>query len=134
MLVWLVPGGFWYIRNQNNYNSNWKKLFGFRNMQENLENLTSWFSFSLHRYRLDDCLGGSSPTIHQRAIKRIYGDKANDIIDGLKRNPVVSLYFLFIQLLFQAHLKLIYSEKNMYIWRNLRIHLFLHMYICHRDR
>ena len=47
----------------------------------------------MHRYRLDDCLGGSSPTIHQRAIKRIYGDKANDIIDGLKRNPVVSSYF-----------------------------------------
>jgi len=43
------------------------------------------------RYRLDDCLGGSSPTIHQRAIKRIYGDKANDIIDGLKRNPVVAV-------------------------------------------
>ena len=47
----------------------------------------------MHRYRLDDCLGGSSPTIHQRAIKRIYGDKANDIIDGLKRNPVVNSYF-----------------------------------------
>ena len=43
------------------------------------------------RYRLDDCLGGSSPTIHQRAIKRIYGDKATDIIDGLKRNPVVAV-------------------------------------------
>ena len=43
------------------------------------------------RYRLDDCLGGSSPTIHQRAIRRIYGDKAGDIIDGLKRNPVVAV-------------------------------------------
>ncbi|KAJ3648743.1 hypothetical protein Zmor_020522 [Zophobas morio] len=39
------------------------------------------------KYRLDDCLGGSSPTLHQRALKRIYGDKAQDIIDGLKRNP-----------------------------------------------
>ncbi len=43
------------------------------------------------RYRLDDCLGGSSPTIHQRAIRRIYGDKAADIIEGLKRNPVVAV-------------------------------------------
>lgn len=43
------------------------------------------------RYRLDDCLGGSSPTIHQRAVRRVYGDKANDIIDGLKRNPVVAV-------------------------------------------
>jgi len=43
------------------------------------------------RYRLDDALGGTSPTIHQRAVKRIYGDKSADIIDGLKRNPVVAV-------------------------------------------
>ena len=43
------------------------------------------------RYRLDDCLGGTSPSIHQRAIRRIYGDKSADIIDGLKRNPVVAV-------------------------------------------
>ena len=43
------------------------------------------------RYRLDDSLGGTSPTIHQRAIRRIYGDKSVDIIDGLKRNPVVAV-------------------------------------------
>ncbi|XP_054713326.1 paired amphipathic helix protein Sin3a-like [Uloborus diversus] len=40
------------------------------------------------RYRLDDTLGGSSSVIQQRAIKRIYGDKAGDIIEGLKKNPV----------------------------------------------
>lgn len=43
------------------------------------------------RYKLDDCLGGSSPVLHQRALKRIYGDKANDIIEGLKRNPGVAV-------------------------------------------
>jgi len=43
------------------------------------------------RYRLDDSLGGTSATIHQRAVRRIYGDKAADIIDGLKRNPVVAV-------------------------------------------
>jgi len=43
------------------------------------------------RYRLDDSLGGTSSTIHQRAVRRIYGDKAADIIDGLKRNPVVAV-------------------------------------------
>lgn len=31
------------------------------------------------RFRLDDCLGGTSPTIHQRALKRIYGEKVNII-------------------------------------------------------
>ncbi|CAH0404346.1 unnamed protein product [Chilo suppressalis] len=44
------------------------------------------------RYRLDECLGGSSPTIHQRALRRIYGEKvAVDIIAGLKKNPVVAV-------------------------------------------
>lgn len=43
------------------------------------------------RYRLDDCLGGTSPVLHQRALKRIYGDKAQDIIDGLKRSPAVGV-------------------------------------------
>ncbi|KAL4718911.1 hypothetical protein ACJJTC_018676 [Scirpophaga incertulas] len=44
------------------------------------------------RYRLDDCLGGHSPTIHQRALRRIYGEKvAVDIIAGLKKNPVVAV-------------------------------------------
>ena len=38
MLFKLVPGGFSYLINQNNYNSNWKKILGFRNMQEKLEN------------------------------------------------------------------------------------------------
>lgn len=29
--------------------------------------------------------------IHRKAINRIYGDKAADIIDGLKKNPVVAV-------------------------------------------
>jgi paired amphipathic helix protein Sin3a len=43
------------------------------------------------KFKLDDHLGGTSNTIHQRAIKRIYGDKAQEIIDGLKKNPVVAV-------------------------------------------
>lgn len=45
----------------------------------------------ISRFRLDDCLGGNSPILHQRALKRIYGDKAQDIIDGLKRSPAVAV-------------------------------------------
>lgn len=45
----------------------------------------------LARFHLDDCLGGSSPVLHQRALRRIYGEKAQDIIDGLKRNPIVAV-------------------------------------------
>ena len=50
------------------------------------------------KYKLEDTLGGSSSVIHRRAIHRIYGDKAADIIDGLKKSPAVTvmgLYFIF---------------------------------------
>jgi paired amphipathic helix protein Sin3a len=45
----------------------------------------------LGRFKLDDFLGGTSQTIHQRALRRIYGDKAPDIIEGLKKNPNVAV-------------------------------------------
>lgn len=44
-----------------------------------------------NRFKLDDSLGGTSCVIHQRAIRRIYGDKAPEIIDGLKKNPVIAV-------------------------------------------
>ena len=43
------------------------------------------------KYKLEDTLGGSSSVIHRRAIHRIYGDKAADIIDGLKKSPAVTV-------------------------------------------
>ena len=69
------------------------------------------------KFRLDDTLGGTSPTIHVRALKRyfliiffarflkiktlkkkfylsryrVYGDKASDMLDGLKKNPLVAI-------------------------------------------
>ncbi len=43
------------------------------------------------KFRLDNSLGGSSETIHRKAIHRIYGDKAPDIIEGLKKNPAVAV-------------------------------------------
>lgn len=44
-------------------------------------------SEELAKFHLDENLGGTSNTIHQRALRRIYGDKAPDIIMGLKKNP-----------------------------------------------
>lgn len=43
------------------------------------------------KFRLDNTLGGTSEVIHRKAIHRIYGDKALDIIDGLKKNPAISV-------------------------------------------
>lgn len=45
----------------------------------------------LAEFQLDDCLGGTSPTIHQRAIRRLYGEKASDIIEGLKKLPQMTV-------------------------------------------
>ncbi|KAG7456528.1 hypothetical protein MATL_G00236690 [Megalops atlanticus] len=43
------------------------------------------------RFRLDDCLGGTSEVIQRRAVYRIYGDKAPEVIEGLKRNPATAV-------------------------------------------
>lgn len=43
------------------------------------------------KFRLDDCLGGTSEVIQRRAIHRIYGDKAPEIIESLKRNPITAV-------------------------------------------
>ncbi|XP_007669067.1 paired amphipathic helix protein Sin3b isoform X4 [Ornithorhynchus anatinus] len=43
------------------------------------------------KFRLDDCLGGTSEVIQRRAIYRIYGDKATEIIESLKKNPVTAV-------------------------------------------
>uniref|UniRef100_A0A8C5BZ56 Histone deacetylase interacting domain-containing protein n=1 Tax=Gadus morhua TaxID=8049 RepID=A0A8C5BZ56_GADMO len=43
------------------------------------------------RFRLDDCLGGTSEVIQRRAVYRIYGDKAPEIIEGLKRSPITAV-------------------------------------------
>lgn len=45
----------------------------------------------LNHFQLDDQLGGQSSVTQKQAIQRIYGDRANEIIDGLKRNPRVAV-------------------------------------------
>ena len=45
MLFLLVPGGFSDVEKENNYKSNWKKLLGFRNLQEKLENFMTLKNF-----------------------------------------------------------------------------------------
>ncbi|KAL3886413.1 hypothetical protein ACJMK2_026411 [Sinanodonta woodiana] len=42
-------------------------------------------------FKLDNSLGGSTEVLHRKTIQRIYGDKAGDIIDGLKKNPLVAV-------------------------------------------
>lgn len=57
-------------------------------VQKKMSKMTS---DEISRFKLDDFLGGTSQTIHQRALRRIYADKAPDIIEGLKKNPSVAV-------------------------------------------
>lgn len=43
------------------------------------------------KFRLDECLGGTSEVIQRRAIYRIYGDKAPEIIESLKKNTATAV-------------------------------------------
>jgi paired amphipathic helix protein Sin3a len=45
----------------------------------------------LSNFQLDDQLGGQSAFTQRQAVQRIYGERANEIIDGLKRNPRVAV-------------------------------------------
>ncbi|XP_023036789.1 paired amphipathic helix protein Sin3a isoform X1 [Drosophila willistoni] len=58
------------------------------NVQKKMSRMSSE---ELAKFHLDDHLGGTSQTIHQRAIHRIYGDKSGEIIQGMKKSPSVAV-------------------------------------------
>mgnify|MGYP001050399079 FL=1 len=53
--------------------------------------MSSMNNDQLNHFQLDEQLGGNSNVIQKQAIQRIYGERANEIIDGLKRNPKVAV-------------------------------------------
>ncbi|VDO82522.1 unnamed protein product [Heligmosomoides polygyrus] len=61
--------------------------------------------------KLDEKLGGSSPSLMLRAIKRIYGEHASKITDGIKRNPFMTIPKV-------ANLEWISSSKE---WREAQV-------------
>ena len=48
-------------------------------------------SEDLSKFSLEDTIGGHSDILQRKAIHRIYGDKAHDIIEGLKKSPSVAV-------------------------------------------
>ncbi len=59
------------------------------------------------RFKLDDTLGGTSSVVHQKAIRRIYGDKAQEIIEGLNALLIIVFrhYLNFMNLKLLSGLK-----------------------------
>uniref|UniRef100_A0A915INU6 Histone deacetylase interacting domain-containing protein n=1 Tax=Romanomermis culicivorax TaxID=13658 RepID=A0A915INU6_ROMCU len=43
------------------------------------------------KFKLDECLGSNSKFLFKRALKRLYGNKSDDIIEGLTKNPYVAV-------------------------------------------
>ncbi|KAL5233533.1 hypothetical protein ACI65C_000943 [Semiaphis heraclei] len=63
-----------------------------------LEELTRRFNRmtpeELSKFKMEDCSFGSdttSMTTNRRAIKRLYGDKTSDILEGLQKNPITAV-------------------------------------------
>ena len=48
-------------------------------------------SEELSVFTLDSTLGGTSEVLQCKAIHRIYGEKAHDIIEGMKKNPQLAV-------------------------------------------
>ncbi|GFW34881.1 paired amphipathic helix protein Sin3b [Trichonephila clavipes] len=42
-------------------------------------------------FALDNYLGGTSLVLQRKALHRLYGDKTEELVEGLKRNPVVAV-------------------------------------------
>ncbi|CAJ0954913.1 unnamed protein product, partial [Mesorhabditis belari] len=67
---------------------------------------------------VDDCLGSTSSSIMQRAIKRIYGEASFKIIEAMKKNPTVAVPRV-IERLKQKQSEWIDAQRKMNgIWRD----------------
>lgn len=48
-------------------------------------------SDELTHFTLEESLAGNSEVLQRKAIHRIYGEKAGDIIEGIKKSPSVAV-------------------------------------------
>ncbi|CAF0871113.1 unnamed protein product [Adineta steineri] len=66
-------------------------LSAIRALESVQSQMNSLTSEQLNNFQLDDQLGGQSAFTQRQAVQRIYGERASEIIDGLKRNPRVAV-------------------------------------------
>lgn len=62
-------------------------------LEEILRKFGRMSSEEIGKFKLDDSLGSesNSTSTNKRAIRRLYGDKASDILEGLKKNPATAI-------------------------------------------
>ncbi|CAF4335387.1 unnamed protein product [Rotaria socialis] len=66
-------------------------LSAIRSLESVQLHMNSLTTEQLNNFQLDDQLGGQSTFTQRQAVQRIYGERASEIIDGLKRNPRVAV-------------------------------------------
>jgi paired amphipathic helix protein Sin3a len=50
-------------------------------------------------FRLEEGMGGSSPSIYERVVKKVYGrDQGNEILQALYNNPTVAVPIVLARL------------------------------------
>ena len=78
-------------------------------------------------YTHDITLGGSSEVLQRKAIHRIYGDKAHDIIDGLMKNPSVAVPVVLKRCVYVCVRTCTYS---IYMYMCVCAHVRITVYVC----
>ncbi|GFR16137.1 paired amphipathic helix protein Sin3a, partial [Trichonephila clavata] len=69
-------------------------------------------------FSLDNFLGGTSMVLQRKALHRLYGDKTEELIEGLKRNPVVAVPIILKRLKVKEDEWRDKEKKFNEIWRN----------------
>ncbi|GFR11870.1 paired amphipathic helix protein Sin3a [Trichonephila clavata] len=69
-------------------------------------------------FTLDDYLGGTSIVIQRKALHRLYGDKTEELVEGLKRNPLLAIPIVLKRLKVKEEEWKEHQKKFNVIWRN----------------
>ncbi|GFT13845.1 paired amphipathic helix protein Sin3a [Trichonephila clavipes] len=68
-------------------------------------------------FKLDDYLGGTSTVVQRKALHRLYGDKTEELVQGLKRNPVLAVPIVLKRLKLKEDEWKGHEKKFNVIWR-----------------
>jgi len=69
-----------------------------RNFENVTKKMQAMSPEEAQKFRLQNNLGGSSEVIYHVAIKRLYGEKAQDVLDAIKKHPVIAVPVLLERL------------------------------------
>ncbi|GFS45260.1 paired amphipathic helix protein Sin3a [Trichonephila inaurata madagascariensis] len=69
-------------------------------------------------FTLDDYLGGTSLVLQRKSLHRLYGDKTEELVEGLKRNPLLAIPIVLKRLKVKEDEWKEHEKKFNVIWKN----------------